>query len=70
MSNKLKGKVLGAIGGFWLGGPIGAIVGGALGHLYDLGSDDKTTQAGRKRRVIQENSKVRGFVFISKDSHV
>jgi len=64
MSDKLKGKLFGAIGGFWLGGPVGAIIGGALGHLYDLGSGDKSfTEAARKR--IQKDPGVRGFVFIS-----
>jgi len=65
MSSNLKGKIFGALGGFCLGGPIGAIIGGALGHLYDLGSDDKNTTIRGKERVIRENSKVRGFVFIS-----
>ncbi len=29
------GKVIGGVGGFWLGGPLGAVIGGVAGHAYD-----------------------------------
>ncbi len=38
------GKALGIGFGFMMGGPIGAVIGGALGHMYDVESDK--TRAG------------------------
>lgn len=37
------GKTIGIGFGFMLGGPLGAIIGGAIGHMYDV---DKKTQNG------------------------
>ncbi len=64
MSDKFKGKILGALGGFWLGGPVGAIIGGVLGHLYDKGTEEKT-YTKKDYKKIHRSPHVREFVFIS-----
>ncbi len=40
------GKALGIGFGFMLGGPLGAIIGGSLGHMYDMEADQKQERSG------------------------
>ncbi len=42
------GKAIGIGFGFMLGGPLGAIIGGTLGHMYDMESDQKTRGLGMR----------------------
>lgn len=42
------GKAIGIGFGFMLGGPLGAIIGGSLGHMYDMEADQKQGRLGMR----------------------
>jgi DnaJ like chaperone protein len=42
-----NGKIIGAILGFWLGGPFGALIGLLIGHQFDSGAAGVTSGAAR-----------------------
>jgi len=67
MSRKFTGTLIGAAAGFFMtGGPIGAIVGGLLGSMFDKSSRLSTRQrTAGDYRYTRTNPRVREFVFVS-----
>ena len=66
MSRKFTGTLIGAGAGFVAGGPIGAIIGGLLGNMFDktgkVSTGQRTVSGYRYSRT---NARVREFVFVS-----